>query len=99
MAPPAPYPYIQTSTMKTEGARVRTPATEKTDCLAAKRGGDVRETKTKTWRERGWAAGSSHRHALLSKQLSSQGGVTAGHSGITLLANKRELPARDSRRL
>lgn len=28
---------------------------------------------------------------LLSKQLSSQGGVTAGHGGITLLANKREL--------
>lgn len=42
-------------------------------------------------RERGQAAGSSHRHALLSKQLSSQGRVTAGHGGITLLANKREL--------
>lgn len=42
-------------------------------------------------RERGQAAGSSHRHALLSKQLSSQGRVTVGHGGITLLANKREL--------
>lgn len=46
----------------------------------------------------GRAAGSSHRHALLSKQLSSQGGVTAGHGGITLLANKRELLARKAAR-
>lgn len=41
-----------------------------------------------------WArgqAGSSYRHALLSKQLFSQGRVRGGHGGITLLANKREL--------
>lgn len=49
------------------------------------------ERKRETERERDQAAGSSHRHALLSKQLSSQGRVTAGHGGITLLANKREL--------
>lgn len=56
--------------------------------------------------ERGQAAGSSHRHALLSKQLSSQGRVAAGHGGITLLANegapfsqsRARLP-RDSRQL
>lgn len=39
----------------------------------------------------GRAAGSLRRHTLLSKQLSSQGRVAAGHGGITLLANKREL--------
>lgn len=50
-----------------------------------------RDTERGRERERGRAAGSSHRHALLSKQLSSQGRVTAGHGGITLLANKREL--------
>lgn len=97
-----PPPFIQTATMKTERARVKM-AVIKNGCLAVKRGGDVREMKTKTWTERGWAAGSSHRRALLSKQLCSQGGVTAGHSRITLLANKRELlarkAARDSRRL
>lgn len=63
----------------------------------------MRGMKRKARVERGWAAGSSHRHTLLSKQLSSQGGVTPGHGGITLLANKRELlarkAARDSRRL
>ena len=64
---------------------------------SCKEGEDVRwivvsgmERKT----ERGQAAGSSHRHALLSKQLSSQGRVTAGHGGITLLANNRELLSR-----
>lgn len=35
-----------------------------------------------------WAAGSSGRHALVSKQLCSQGGVTAGHSGITLFGKQ-----------
>lgn len=42
-------------------------------------------------KKEGQAAGSSVRHTLLSKQLSSQGRVAAGHGGITLLANKREL--------
>ena len=88
-----PPPRLQTSTRKRERAPLKTTVKEN-DCLAVKRGGDVREMKTKTWTERGRAAGSSHRHALLSKQLSSQGGVMAGHSRITLLANKRELLAR-----
>lgn len=65
-------------------------------CYKVRRGGkkqsevDVLRKKQRDG-ERGQAAGSSHRHALLSKQLSSQGRVAAGHGGITLLANKREL--------
>lgn len=35
-----------------------------------------------------WAAGRCGRHALVSKQLCSQGGVTAGHSGITLFGKQ-----------
>lgn len=42
-------------------------------------------------REAGHAARSLHRYTFLSKQLSSQGRVAAGHGGIILLANKREL--------
>ena len=48
---------------------------------------------------RGQAAGALPRTlTLLSKQLSSLGEVMPGRGGITLLANKRELPlaARDS---
>lgn len=50
-----------------------------------------KEAERERLRERAQAVGSSHRHALLSKQLSSQGRVTTGHGRITLLANKREL--------
>lgn len=48
----------------------------------------MRMRKRKKRTEAVWAAGISGRHALVSKQLCSQGGVTAGRCGITLFGKQ-----------